>query len=153
MDAAVSAFGALSFLVFAIAGTVLMYRIWGYPYDEEAGCSTAPTGLVIIQRVIGACCVILYVVMMWHMVPRLLEYQVEFSVRTGLHFTLGVTIGFLLMIKLAIIRFFKHFSGTLPYLGSGLLWCIAVLVTMSVPFALKRVVMERQCRGRECVQQ
>tara|TARA_Y100001960_G_C13978484_1_gene496354 strand:- start:41 stop:367 length:327 start_codon:yes stop_codon:yes gene_type:complete len=75
--------------------------------------------------------------MMWHMVPRLLEYQVEFPVRTVVHFTLGVTIGFLLMIKLAIIRFFKHFSGALPYLGSGLLWCTAVLVTMSVPFALK----------------
>ena len=63
--------------------------------------------------------------MMWHMVPRLLEYQVEFPVRTVVHFTLGVTIGFLLMLKLAIIRFFKHFSGALPYLGSGLLWCTA----------------------------
>ena len=122
MSSAVITFCGLSLLVFAIAGAFLMYRIWGYPYDEEAGCSTAPSGLGIIQRVIGACYVILYVVMMWHIVPRLLEYQVEFPVRTVLHFTLGVTIGFLLMIKLAIIRFFKHFSGTLRYLGSGLLW-------------------------------
>ncbi len=137
MNTAMSAFGGLLFLALAVAGTFLMYRIWGYPYDEKAGRSTAPAGLVVTHRIIGTCYVILYVFMMWHMVPRLLEYQVEFPVRTVVHFTLGVTIGFLLVIKLAIIRFFKHFSGALPYLGSGLLWCTAVLVTMSVPFALK----------------
>ena len=137
MSTAVSAFGGLLFLALAFAGTFLMYRIWGYPYDEQAGRSTAPASLVVTHRIIGMGYVLIYVLMMWHMVPRLLEYQVEFPVRTVVHFTLGVTVGFLLVIKLAIIRFFKHFSGALPYLGSGILWCTVVLVTMSVPFALK----------------
>lgn len=132
-----SAFGGLLFLALGLAATFLMYRIWGYPYDADAGTSTAPKGLVITHRIIGMSYVIVYVLMMWHMVPRLLEYQVEFPVRTVVHFTLGVTIGFLLVIKLSIIRFFKHFSGALPYLGSAILWCTVVLVTMSVPFALK----------------
>ena len=137
MNTALSALVGVLFLALAFAGTFLMYRIWGYPYDGEAGRSTAPAGLVLTHRILGVCYVIVYLLMMWHMVPRLLEYQVEFPVRTVLHFTLGVTIGFLLVLKLAIIRFFRHFSAALPYLGSALLWCTAVLVTMSVPFSLK----------------
>jgi mono/diheme cytochrome c family protein len=50
---------------------------------------------------------------------------------------LGVTIGVILILKLAIIRYFKHFSGVIPYLGCGLLWCTTMVVSLSVPFAFK----------------
>jgi hypothetical protein len=92
---------------------------------------------VVIHRILGLCYLELYLLLMAQMVPRMFDYQVEFSTRTVAHLMLGVSIGLLLIVKLSIIRFFKHFSGVVPYLGCALLWCTTMVVSRSVPFAFK----------------
>ena len=137
MEATTNATLGLVFLTLAFAAVFLMFRIWGYPFDETERRSTAPRSLVLIHRLVGASYLILYIVMMWQMVPRLFEYQVEFPARTVAHLMLGVSIGLLLIIKLSILRVFKHFGGALPYIGAALLWCTTMVVSLSVPFAFK----------------
>jgi hypothetical protein len=48
---------------------------------------------VVIHRLIGLSYVVLYLLLMVQMVPRVFEYQIEFSTRTIAHLMLGVTIG------------------------------------------------------------
>ena len=114
-----------------------MFRIRGYPFDEVRHQSTAPKALVLCRCLAGLCYIILYLFMMYKMVPRLFIYQVEFPARTVAHLLLGVSIGFLLIVKLVVIRTCRHFSSMLPYIGICILWCTVLLVSLSVPFALK----------------
>src|ERR1700690_1241518 len=108
----------LVFLVDGAAATFLMYHLWGYPYDKETLHSSAPPQLVRLHRLLGYVYVILYVFFLVQMVPRLWNYQIEFPARTVIHITLGMTIGAFLVIKLAVVRWFRHMeSRLLPFLG------------------------------------
>jgi mono/diheme cytochrome c family protein len=147
MDASLSAFLGLVFLFLGFAAVLLMFRIWGYPFDAERHQSEAPQWLVLVHRCAGVAYVVLYLVMMYHMVPRLFLYQVEFAPRTVAHLMLGVSIGFLLVMKLLIIRFFGHFKSMLPYIGMTILWCTVMLVSLSVPFAFKETFWSRSAVG------
>jgi hypothetical protein len=134
----------LVFLVDGAAATLLMYHLWGYPYDEETLHSSAPPQLVRLHRLLGYVYVILYVFFLVQMVPRLWNYQIEFPARTVIHITLGMTIGAFLVIKLAVVRWFRHMeSRLLPFLGTSLLVCSVLLLGLSVPFAVR----ERYLRG------
>ena len=82
--------------------------------------------------------------MMWHMVPRLWNYQVELPPRTVAHLMLGITIGVLILVKIAILRFFRHFEESMPYLGTALLLCTYLLIGLSVPFTLREAALRTQ---------
>src|SRR6476620_400228 len=88
-----------AFLIVGLAAMFLMFHLWGYPFDTATKTSAAPKLWMLVHRVLGYLLAALYVVMMWKMVPRLWEYQVEFPARTAIHITLGFTIGFLLIVK------------------------------------------------------
>ena len=62
-----------------------MFKLWGYPFDKETHKSEAPPALMLLHRLIGYAYAILYVFMMWDMVPRLWNYQVELPPRTVAH--------------------------------------------------------------------
>jgi cytochrome c5 len=124
-----------------------MFRLWGYPFDAERHQSTAPPSLVLLHRLVGLAYVVLYVFMMWQMVPRLFQYQVEFPARTVAHLMLGVSIGFLLILKVYIIRCARSLSSMLPYMGVGLLWCTVLLASLSVPFAFKERLWSSNVAG------
>jgi len=132
----------IAFLAIAMALVLLMYRVWGYPYDEVMQRSTAPASLVWTHRLLGYLYVAIYVVLMWQMVPRLWTYQVELPARTVAHLVLGLTIGGLLLIKLSIVRFFKHMEAQLvPFLGTALFLCTLVLVLLALPLALREAFL------------
>jgi mono/diheme cytochrome c family protein len=134
----------LAFLFTGIAATFLMYYLWGFPFDHEKLKSAAPPGLMLLHRALGYVYVAIYVVLMTQMVPRLWRYQVELPARTVVHLTLGMTIGVLLMIKIAIVRFFKHLEGTMaPFLGTSVLICTFLLLGLSVPFSLRAIYLEQ----------
>src|SRR5262249_53592116 len=77
-------------------------------------------------------------------VPRLWTYQVELPPRTVGHLIMGLTIGTLLIVKIVIVRFFKHLEGKMvPFLGTGLLVCTVVLTGLSAPFALREMYLSR----------
>ena len=137
MSTSTSAILGLVFLGLGNAAVFLMYKLWGYPFDEKTRTSAAPPSLVLVHRLIGVAYAILYVFMMWHMVPRLWNYQIELPPRTVAHLMLGITIGVLLLVKVAILRFFRHFEEAMPYLGTTLLLCTYLLIGLSVPFTLR----------------
>lgn len=147
MDIALSVTLGLLFLLTAFAAVFLMFHLWGYPFDKATRTSAAPPGLMRLHRVLGWAYAILYVVMMWEMVPRLWHYQVELPPRTVVHMCLGLTIGVVLLIKISIIRFFRHLEEWMPYLGVILLLCTVLLCGLSIPFGLREFVLARSAAG------
>ena len=141
MSTSMSAILGLIFLGLANASVFLMFKLWGYPFDKETHTSTAPPSLMLLHRLIGYAYAILYVFMMWHMVPRLWNYQVELPPRTVAHLMLGITIGVLILVKIAILRFFRHFEESMPYIGTCLLICTYLLIGLSVPFTFREVAL------------
>src|SRR5690606_23081843 len=110
MSTALTARLGIVFLGLALLATYLMFQYWGYPYDKEKRKSECPQWKMNIHRGVGYAYVALYVLMMAQMLPRMWTYQVEFPARTVAHIMLGITIGVLLLIKISILRWFRHFE-------------------------------------------
>ena len=91
----------LAFLLVATAATFLMFYQWGFPYDKVKDQSQAPSWLTPTLRVLGYLYLLIYIYMMWTMVPRLWTYQIELPARTVAHLVLGIAIGAMLLIKFA----------------------------------------------------
>jgi len=147
MDIALSVTLGLLFLLTAFGAVFLMFHLWGYPFDKATRTSAAPASLMRLHRVLGWAYAIIYVVMMWEMVPRLWHYQVELPPRTVVHMCLGLTIGVVLLVKISIIRFFRHLEEWMPYLGVILLLCTVLLCGLSIPFGLREFVLARSAGG------
>ncbi len=126
-----------AFLVIGLAAMFLMFHLWGYPFDKATKTSSAPRGWMLVHRVLGYLFVALYVVLMAKMVPRLWQYQVEFPARTAIHIVLGFAIGFLLLVKIAIMRFFRHFEEWMPVLGTSIALGTVLLTGLSLPFVFQ----------------
>ena len=141
MSTSTSAIFGLIFLGIANASVFLMFKLWGYPFDKETHKSEAPRSLTLLHRCLGYAYALLYIFMMWHMVPRLWTYQVELPPRTVAHLMLGITIGVLILVKVVILRFFRHFEESMPYIGVCLLICTYLLIGLSVPFSLHETVL------------
>lgn len=144
MSSSTSAILGLIFLGIANASVFLMFKLWGYPFNKETHKSEAPPGLTLLHRLLGYSYAILYIFMMWHMIPRLWNYQVELPPRTVAHLMLGITIGVLILVKIAILRFFRHFEEAMPYIGVTILICTYLLIGLSVPFTFRETVLRAQ---------
>lgn len=136
-----------AFLIIGLAAMFLMYHLWGYPFDKTTRTSTAPAWAMATHRLLGYLFALIYIVLMWRMVPRLWEYQIEFPARTTVHIVLGFTIGFLLLIKIAIMRFFRHFEEWMPYLGTAIMLGTVILIGLSLPYALRERALARSAPG------
>jgi hypothetical protein len=137
VDTFTSAMLGIAFVVLATVTTFLMFWLWGFHFDKTTRTSAAPKTLMYLHRGLGFVFVALYVFMMLQMVPRMLAYQVEFPPRTVAHMCLGITIGVILLVKISIIRFFRHLEEWMPVLGAMMLLCTYLLVALSVPFSLR----------------
>ncbi len=134
-----------AFLVLALVLTFLMYYLWKFPYDKERLASEAPRGLVNLHRVLGYVFVAVYLYLMVDMVPRLWTYQVELPARTVAHLLLGLAIGAILIVKVAVVRFFKHMEATLaPMLGTSLLLCTVLLLGLALPTTFREAFLREQ---------
>ncbi len=148
MDTLGNAILGITFLGLGAAGTFMMFHLWGYPFDHEKLKSTAPSHLMLIHRIVGYAYGIIYVYLMIQMVPRLWNYQIEFPARTVAHLVLGMSIGVILIVKISIVRYFKHLESTLiPFLGTMLFICTFLLIGLSAPFAMKEVYLQRSAIG------
>ncbi len=146
-----SAILGLAFLAVGLTAMFLMLHLWGYPYDKTTRTSEAPRWAMILHRVLGYVFVILYVLLMWKMVPRLYEYQVEFPARTTAHIILGFTIGFLLLLKIAILRFFRHFEEWMPALGISIMLGTVILLGLSLPYVLQERALAQTAPGGDAM--
>jgi mono/diheme cytochrome c family protein len=125
------------FVALGLAAMFLMYHLWGYPFDKTTRTSDAPRWAMMLHRVLGYLFLAVYILLMWKMVPRLWQYQVEFPARTVVHIVVGFSIGFLLLIKIAIMRFFRHFEEWMPYLGTAIMLGTIILIGLSIPYAFQ----------------
>ena len=143
MSSTVSMWLGISFVLLGVIATILQAWLWRFPMvpdpggPDPHGKSSAPRAWTNVHRAVGAAFLVIYVLMMVEMVPRLWEYQVELPARTVMHAVMGITIGFLLVIKISIIRWFQHFGKSLPIIGTLIMLCTIILATLSVPFALR----------------
>ena len=137
MNAAINSILGTLFLLLAFGTVFLMFRLWGYPFDKVKHQSAAPPGLMRLHRLMGVAYLLIYVILMAQMVPRLWTYQVEFPARTVLHIVCGILIGMVLILKISILRFFRHFEEWMPALGTSLLVLTVVLTSLSIPFAVR----------------
>ena len=138
----------IAFLVTSLASTFLMYKLWAYPFDHQKLRSSAPKKWLLVHHLLGYAYAAIYCYLMVQMVPRLWSYEIEFPARTVAHLILGMTIGVVLFVKIAIVRWFKHLESTLiPFLGTMLLVFTFVLVGLSVPFALRELYLHRSAVG------
>ncbi len=138
----------VTFWVLALANTLLMFKLWGYPFDHERMVSSAPRPLMLTHRAIGYAFLAIYLYLMSQMVPRMWEYQVELPARTVAHLTMGISIGVILGVKILIVRFFKHLESTMvPFLGIVLLVCTTVLIGLSVPISLREAYISKRLGG------
>ena len=147
MSSATIAKLGLIFLGLGLSATFLMYWLWGFPFDKATRTSAAPKPLMYTHRVLGYLFVANYLAIMWHMVPRLWTYQVEFPARTVAHIVLGITVGFLLLVKISIMRFFRHFEEWMPYLGTAIMLCTVLLLGLSVPFVFQEKALAEAAVG------
>ena len=142
----------LIFVALAASLTFLMFYIWKFPFDHQKNKSDAPLALIRMHRILGAVYIALYIFLMWQMVPRLWEYQIELPARTVMHLTLGISIGALLIIKLTIVRFFKHMEAKLvPFLGVALFICTFLLIVLTLPFSLREVYLQNIALGEDAM--
>ncbi len=148
MDTFGNAILGIVFLLLSAAGTFLMFHLWKYPFDREKLKSAAPPGLLRLHHFIGYAYALIYIYLMTQMLPRLWTYEVEFPARTVAHLTIGMAIGIILLVKVAVVRFFKHLESTLvPYLGTTLFVCTCLVIGLSVPFTLKEQYLQRKSVG------
>jgi cytochrome c5 len=113
--------------------------------------SAAPASrAVLAHRVFGYVFLAIYVVLMFQMVPRLWTYQIEFPARTVVHIALGMAIGTILILKIAVVRFFRRLDQPLvPSLGTSLLVGSVVLIGISVPSAFREALATGQLFSEE----
>ena len=124
-----------------------MFYLWGFPFDMTTRKSEAPKWLMRTHRFIGYAYGLVYLLMMWQMVPRMWQYQVELPPRTVAHLLLGFLIGILLFVKLLILRFFRHLEEWMPYLGTALFACTVMLLGLSLPFAYRERILAANSTG------
>lgn len=150
MGASFNAILGVAFVLLALFLTFLMYYLWGFPFDKKKHRSSAPRLLMNLHRFFGYVFVGIYIILMWDMVPRLWSYQIELPARTVLHLTLGIAVGALLLIKIVIVRFFKHMESTLaPILGTSLLICTLLLTGLALPYAAREAYLRATAQDGE----
>lgn len=147
MDVILSASLGILFLVIGTAAVFLMYYLWGFPFDKKTKTSAAPPSLMRLHRILGWVYVAIYLVMMTEMVPRMWNYQVEWPARTVAHMSFGMGLGFVLLVKVAILRFYRHFEEWMPVLGSMLLVFTILLSGLSMPHAFREMVLAGDVAG------
>lgn len=132
----------IGFVVIAGILTFLMFNIWKYPFDHENLRSSAPAWMIRSHRLLGLVYVLIYIYLMWQMVPRLWDYQIELPARTVMHLTLGMGIGAILVTKITIVRFFKHMEAKLvPALGTALFIASLMLIFLALPFSFREIYL------------
>lgn len=131
-----------AFILLALFLTFLMFYLWKFPFDHDKHQSSAPRSLMNTHRLFGYVYVGIYIYLMWDMVPRLWSYQIELPPRTVAHLSIGLAIGAILLIKIIVVRYFKHMEARLaPMLGTSLLICTLLLTGLALPYSAREAYL------------
>ena len=144
MDTLGNALLGVVFLLTSATSTALMFYLWGFPFDHEKLRSEAPRALMLTHRLLGYVYLAIYLYFMVQMVPRMWTYQIELPARTVAHLMIGITIGAVLVVKISVVRFFKHMEATLvPFLGTLLFICTVLLMGLALPNTFREYLLRK----------
>ena len=116
----------------AVVNALLMAWLWRFPMRPDPdgrdpnGVSTAPRSWTNVHRGLGYVFIVAYALLLVEMVPRAWQFRVATPISI-IHGSLGMLIGLLLVIKIAIIRRFRACGNRLPWIGGTL-----AIVTLTV---------------------
>jgi hypothetical protein len=119
----------------AVVNASLMAWLWRFPMKPDPsgrnpdGVSTAPRAGVLLHRGLGYVFILLYAALLFEMLPRAWEFRVA-TPTSILHAILGVLIGALLTLKIAVIRRFHALGVRLPWIGGTL--AVTTLITAAL---------------------
>lgn len=128
--------------VIAVVNTALMAWLWRFPMVPDPtgrdpnGVSTAPRSWSNVHRALGYVFVAAYLGLATEMVPRLWEYR-EWTAVGVIHASLGLTVGALLAVKIAVIRRFQRFGHRLPWIGGTLAAVTLTVVALGAVPAMR----------------
>ncbi len=145
----------------AVVNASLMAWLWRFPMQPDPtgrdpnGVSTAPRFPTNVHRVLGYVFVLAYAALLFEMVPRTWEFRT--TTASGIvHGALGIAVGVLLVVKIAVIRRFRRFGNRLPWIGGALAVTTLVVAALGIVPAWKvlrpRAPLTPQlAQGREVV--
>jgi cytochrome c5 len=143
MSVGTSMWLGILFLVLAVTAVLLQAWLWGPKFwNEEHKKTTAPKAWLRFHAAVGYTYGLIYVGMMWNMFPRLWEYQYELPARTVFHAVIAIVLGVLLISKIFILVFFRHFEEAVPRFGFAIMLCTVVLISLSVPHAARALDLQ-----------
>lgn len=145
----------------AIVNAALMAWLWRFPMIPDPsgrdpnGISTAPRFPTNVHRALGYVFVVVYFVLLFAMVPRTWEYR-EATIVSIVHGALGMLVGALLIVKIAVIRRFQRFGNRLPWIGGALAATTLIVVALAIIPAWRVLrpftpLSPELARGREVV--
>jgi uncharacterized membrane protein len=129
----------LGFLMAAIAivNASLTAWLWRFPMKPDPtgrdphGVSTAPRAATNLHRALGYVFVLAYAALLFEMLPRIWEFRVATAFGV-VHGALGLFVGVLLLVKIAVIRRFRQFGHRLPWIGGTLAVCTVIVAALGV---------------------
>lgn len=127
----------LAMATIAIVNAGLMAWLWRFPMQPDPtgrdpnGVSTAPRSWTNVHRLLGYVFVLTYAALLIEMVPRIWEFRVANAISI-FHGALGILIGALLIVKIAIIRRFQRFGNRLPWIGGTLAVTTVIVAALGV---------------------
>lgn len=145
----------------AIVNASLMAWLWRFPMQPDPtgrdpnGVSTAPRSWTNLHRALGYVFVLIYVALLFEMLPRIWEFRVATSVSV-VHGMLGIVVGVLLVTKIAVIRRFRRFGNRLPWIGGALAASTLIVAALGIVPAWQVMrplapLSPRLAEGREVV--
>jgi len=98
---------------------------------DPHGVSTAPRSWTNVHRALGYVFALIYAALLFEMVPRAWEFRAGTAVSV-LHGVLGLLVGVLLAVKIAIIRRFQRFGNRLPWIGGALAASTVIVAALGI---------------------
>lgn len=137
----------LGMLVLGLLAALLQTWLWTFPMAPDPsgkdpnGVTTAPKFWRMMHRGLGYLYAAIYLVLASQMLPRLWNFEsVAWNSSSVLHALFGLSIGFVLGVKVWILRRAQRFGKKLPYLG----WSLVGLTLLTMGLASRPVVRVMQ---------
>lgn len=145
----------------AAINAALMAWLWRFPMRPDPtgrdphGVSTAPRFPTNVHRVLGYVFALVYAALLFEMLPRVWQFR-EATPVSVVHGAVGIAVGVLLAVKIAVIRRFQRFGHRLPWIGGALAVSTLLVAALGIVPAWRvlrpgMVVSPQLARGRDVV--
>ncbi len=117
------------YLAFGAIAVAIMLELRGKPKDR-----IYTRAFVLTHKLLGYLFAAIFVFMLVNMIKKVGAYQDEVNTRTVIHLALAISIGPLLILKIAIARKYRVLNGSLLTLGTGIFTISTVFVALTADY-------------------